>query len=134
MELPPNVTFHEDLRLIVYRPRGIFNEREVRAIVSFIEKEEDRAEHPFNRFTDMSKLDAIDLDFQFVFSISLHRRLTYARHPAVKSAFYVTSSAAARIVRIHAIMTDHSPLEVAMFEDMNRAAKWLNVPREKLES
>jgi hypothetical protein len=81
MKLPPNVVFHHDLRLMVYRPRGIIDEREVTRIVEFLEREEDRAERPFNRFTDNSKLDAIDLDFQFVFRISLHRRLTYAQRP-----------------------------------------------------
>ena len=55
MKLPPNVVFHHDLRLMVWRPRGILDEKEVRRIVGFLEKEEDRAEKPFNRFTDNSK-------------------------------------------------------------------------------
>ena len=116
MKLPPNVVFHHDLRLMVYRPRGIVNEKEVKRIVEFLEREEDRAERPFNRFTDNSKLEAIDLDFHFVFRISLHRRLVYAERPPVKSAFYVNSPAVARVVKLHAIITDHSPLQVKMFE------------------
>ena len=79
------------------------------------------------------EIDAIDLDFQFLFRICLHRRLVYARHPPVKSAFYVTSEAAARIVKIHALLTDHSPLDVRMFKDLTKAAKWLGVSKETLE-
>jgi len=133
MKLPPNVLFHHDLRLMVYRPRGIIDEKEANRIVEFLEREEDRAERPFNRFTDNSKLDAIDLDFHFVFRISLHRRLVYAKRPPVKSAFYVNSPAVARVVKLHAILTDHSPLEVKMFKDFAGAAKWLGVSVDTLE-
>ena len=133
MKLPPNVIFHHDLRLMVYRPRGIINEKEVKRIVEFLEREEDRDERPFNRFTDNSKLEAFDLDFHFVVRISLHRRLVYAKRPPVKSAFYVNSPAVARVVKLHAIITDHSPLQVKMFKDFAAAAKWLGVSVETLE-
>ena len=39
-------------------------------------------------------------------------RLTYAGRPPIKSAFLVTKPEVAHLVRIHAIMTDHSPLQV----------------------
>lgn len=132
MKLPPNVVFHHDLRLFVYRPRGIIDAKEVTRIVQFLEREEDRAEQPFNRFTDNSKLDAVDLDFDFMFKISLHRRLVYAQRPPVKSAFYVNSPAIARVVKVHAILTNHSPLQVKMFKDFGSAAKWLGVSEETL--
>ena len=124
--------FHHDLRLLVYRPTGILNAKEVTRIIEFLEHEEDRAAQPFNRFTDNSKLDAVDLDFDFVFKVSLHRRLVYAKHPPVKSAFYINSPAVARVVRVHAILTDRSPLQVKMFKDFASAAKWLGVSEETL--
>jgi hypothetical protein len=127
MKLPPDVIFHHDLRLFVWRPRGILQEKHVQRIVEFLEQEEARAEKPFNRFTDNSKLDAIDLNFSFVFRVSLHRRLVYAKRPLIKSAFYVTSEAVARVVKIHVLMTDHSPLKCAMFKKLDEAAKWLGV-------
>ena len=133
MKLPPDTIFHHDVRLMVFRPRGIITEEWVNRAIELLEKEEDRAEKPFNRFSDLSKADAIDLDFKFMFRVSLHRRLVYAGHAPVKSAFYVTSEAAARIVKIHALVTDHSPLKVKMFEDLAAAAKWLGVSLETLE-
>ena len=133
IKLPPNVLFHHDLQLLVFRPRGILREKEINRIVAFLEEAEDRAAKPFNRFTDNSKLDAVDVDFQFVFRISLHRRLVYAKRPPVKSAFYVNSPAIARIVKLHALLTERSPLKVRMFRDFAGAAKWLGVSVETLE-
>jgi len=133
IKLPADVLFHHDLRLMVWRPCGLLNEKRVKTIVAFLEAAEERADKPFNRFADLSKLAAIDLNFHFVFHVSLHRRLVYEKHPPVKSAFYVTHPQAAQLVKIHAIMTGHSPLQVAMFEDLAEAAEWLGVSKESLE-
>ncbi len=103
-------------------------------IVAFLEKTEDKAVRPFNRFTDLSKLDALDLDFKTMIRVSLHRRLIYSKHSPVKSAFYVTSPAAARVVKVHAILADHSPLKVKMFTELPPAAKWLDVSLNTLKS
>ena len=118
---------------MVYRPRGILDEAEVNRVIGFLETEEDRAEKPFNRFTDNSKLDAVNLEFDFIFRVSLHRRLIYAQRPPVKSAIYVNSPAIARVAKIHAILTDRSPLQVKLFEDFEGAAKWLGVTVETLK-
>ena len=133
MKLPRWVSFHHDHRLMVFRPLGVLDEPEVEKTVAMLEQLEKEADQPFNRFSDLSKLDAIDLSFEFIFRISLHRRLIYSKHPPVRSAFYVTSPATARVVRAHAILTDRSPLKVKSFKDMVSAAKWLGVPVEELE-
>jgi hypothetical protein len=134
MKLTPDVHFDEDLRLMVFRPRGILDAKAVVALVRYLEEEEDRAHEPFNRFTDTSKLDALDLDKRFVYRIALHRRRSYMGRPPVKSAFYITSDAAARYVKIHAEGTEHSPLRVRMFKELEHAAEWLGVARTVLES
>jgi hypothetical protein len=132
MKLLPGVSFHHDVHLMVYRPRGIVDEPHVERIVAMLEELEHKAEKPFDRYSDLSKLDAIDLRFEFVFRVSLHRRLAYADHPPVKSAFYVTSSATERIVRAHAILTDRSPLQVKMFRKIDDVANWIGVTVEEL--
>jgi hypothetical protein len=131
--LPPDILFHAGLHLMVYRPRGILSEQRVQGIIDFLEMEEDQAETPFNRFTDLSKLEALDLDLKAMIRISLYRRLAYGKYPPVKSAFYVTSPAAARVVRVHVIVTDRSSLNVRMFLKMSAAATWLGVPPAILE-
>ena len=117
---------------MLWKPRGVLDQSLVNEIVAFVETAEVRAGKPFNRFADLSALDAVDLDFKFVFHIALHRRLSYAENPPVKSAFYVTSPATAHYAKLHAMLTDYSPLDVALFTDRDAAAKWLGVPVEAL--
>jgi hypothetical protein len=133
VKLPAHVLFRKDLLLMLWKPRGILDEAVVNEVVVFIDTAEARAGKPFNRFADLSALDAVDLNFKFVFDIALHRRLAYAPNPAVKSAFYVTSPATTHYMKLHEMLTDHSPLDVDLFTDRAAAAKWLGVPVEALE-
>ena len=103
-------------------------------MVEFIEAVEKRSREPLNRFVDLSALDAVDLNFKFVFHVALGRRLSAAPRPAVKSAFYVTSPATAHYPKLHAMLTDHSPLHVSLFTERAAAAKWLGVPLEALSA
>jgi hypothetical protein len=120
------------LSLILWKPRGVLDEDVVSEVVAFIETAERRASKPFNRFTDLSALDAVDLNFKFVFHVALGRRLSATPKPAVKSAFYVTSAASAHYIKLHAMLTDFSPLDVSLFTDRAAAAAWLDVPEEAL--
>ena len=52
MKLSPDVEFHEDIRLLIYRPRGVLNEQSVDKIVAIIEDLEAKLQQPFNRFFD----------------------------------------------------------------------------------
>lgn len=132
-DLPPGVEFRSEPRLFVYRPVGALSEHRVNGVIAFLEKEEDEAEAPFNRFTDLSKVDTLNLDVNAMIRISLYRRLAYANYPAIKSAFYVTSNAAAELVKIHVLLTNHSPIKARMFFDLGDAARWLEVSQELLE-
>ena len=104
----------------------------VNEIVAFIEAVEKRNREPLNRFSDLSALDAVDLNFDFVFHVALGRRLSAAPRLAVKSAFYVASPASTHYVKLHAMLTDYSPLHVAVFSDIKAAADWLGVPQKVL--
>ena len=132
MESPPDVRFHEDLHLIVWRPRGLLDEAAANKVLVDLQRREAAAAKPFNRFSDLSLVESFHLSFKYVFHVALYRRLSYAGRNPVKSAFYVTHPQAAHIVRIHALMTDRSPLNVEMFEEREAAAKWLSVPVEAL--
>ena len=132
VKLPDHILFRKELSLILWKPRGILDQADVNEIVVFIDTAEKRACKPFNRFADLSALDAVDLNFKFVFYTALHRRLTYAPNPPAKSAFYITSPSTAHYVKLHAMLTDYSPLEVSLFTERDAAAKWLGVPGEAL--
>lgn len=132
MKLPAHVLFRKELSLILWKPHGVLDKPLVNEIIAFIETAERRASKPFNRFNDMSALDVVDLNFNFVFHIALGRRLSAAAKPAVKSAFYVTSPATEHYIKLHAMLTDYSPLDVSLFTDRAAAAEWLAVPEEAL--
>ena len=95
MQLPPDVLFHHDLRLMVWRPRGIVDEKALNKIIAFMGREEARSKQPFNRFTDALLVDKIELNFRYVFHFSLFRRLSYAGRPPVKSAILVANESLA---------------------------------------
>lgn len=127
MDLTPEVEIYEKARLFVWRPRGVLNEAKVNQILTFLTRQENLHGNSYDRFTDTSPLDAVDLTFKYVFQVALYRRLTRMGQEPIKSAFFVTSPEVARYIKLHALVTDHSPLEVAMFEDRQCAAEWLGV-------
>ena len=128
MKLPPDIQFHEDIRLLVYRPRGLLNEAAVNKIVSVIGELEATSKEPFNRFTDTLGQDDVELNFKFIIHVSLYRRLTYAGRPPVKSAILATDSTIIHYARLHALLTQGSPINVRIFQDRQEAAEWLNAP------
>lgn len=132
MKVPAHVLFRRDHSLILWKPHGILDETVVNEIVAFIETVEKRNNQPLNRFSDLSALDAVDLNFKFVFYVALHRRLSAKSKPAVKSAFYVTSPTTMHYTKLHKLLTDRSPLGVSLFTERAEAAKWLGVPAEAL--
>ena len=133
LKLPPDAIFHHDLWLMVFRPRGVLSEKRVRTVIKILDEAENEAARPFNRFTDLSQLFAVDMDFESVLSVSLHRQMTYAKRAPVKSAFYVTTGAVARFANIHGLVMESSHLEVKIFETVGKAARWLRVPKQMLE-
>src|ERR1043166_6992430 len=134
MKLSSDVEFHEDIRLLIYRPRGSRNEAAVNKIVQIIEDLEATFEEPFNRFFDTLGHDEVELNFRYVIQISLFRVLSYGDRPAVKSAILATDTTIAHYCQLHAIITEDSPINVRIFQKREDAAKWLGVPIERLAS
>ena len=131
--LPPDVQFHEDVHLLVWKPHGVLNEAALKQIRELIGDLEAMSDEPFNRFSDGQALDAIDLNFRYVFDFALFRRLSYAGRPPVKSAILVSSLALAHYSKLHEMLTRGSSIKVRIFEDLEVAANWLGVPVELLK-
>ena len=132
MKLPPDVQFHKNARLLVYRPRGLLNESAINKVLSALEDLEAELQEPFNRFSDTVAADEIELNFKYVIQFSLHRRLSYAGRSPVKSAILATDSTMIHYAKLHAVLTQGSPINVRIFKDRKEAAKWLGVPVELL--
>jgi len=132
VKLPPDIQFHEDIRLFIYRPRGLLDEASVDRVVTVLAGLETKLKEPFNRFSDTSETDRVELNYRYVISVSLYRVLSYADRPPVKSAILATDSTVAHYFQLHAIITEDSPINVRIFREREDAAKWLGVPLERL--
>ena len=75
MILPPDVEFHEDIRLFVWRPRGLLNRAAVNRIITVVGELETTFKEPFNRFTDTLAAGAVDLNFEYIIRISGRHRI-----------------------------------------------------------
>jgi len=132
MKLPPDVEFYQDIRLLIYRPRGLIDEAAVNKIVAVIEEIEAMSQEPLNRFTDTSEAHEVELNFQYVIQVSLHRRQAHAGRVPVKSAILATDSTIVHYARLLILMTEGSSIKVRVFQDREEAAVWLGVPVELL--
>jgi len=134
MKLAEEIEFHEDIRLFMYRPRGVIDEAAVKKAISVLEDLEARLQQPFNRFSDTLGVDEVELNFKYVIQVSLCRPLSYAGHPPVKSAILATDSTMIHYARLHALLTQGSPINVRVFRGRGEAAEWLGVSIERLTS
>ena len=132
MKLPPDIEFHEDISLLIYRPSGLIDEAEINKVIGVIEEIEAASQHPFNRFSDTSETHEIELNFHYVIQVSLHRRLAHAGRAPVKSAILATDSTLVHYARLLVLLTQGSSIKVRVFQDREEAAQWLGVPVDSL--
>jgi len=132
MELAPEIEFHRDIRLLIYRPSGLIDEAAINKLISIIEDLEASTQKPFNRFSDTTEAHEIELNFRYVIQVSLHRRLLHKGRAPVKSAILATDSTLIHYARLVMLLTEGSSIKVRVFQDRNEAAQWLGVPVELL--
>jgi hypothetical protein len=134
MKLPlsPHVEFHEDIGLLIYSPRGSLDRVAINKIISVIGELEFTLKKPFNRFLDTAAADAVDLNLDHIRRVSLYRRRFYGNRPTIKTAILATDATMTGYGRLHASLTQGSPVKVRVFRDRKEAAQWLGVPLELL--
>jgi len=132
IKLPTGIEFNDEVRLLIYRPRGLINRTAVNKIITLIGELETSLKEPFNRFSDTLAADAVDLNFEYVIRVSLYRRQFYGNRPPVKSAILATDATAIHYARLAALVIQGSPLKVSVFEDRKNAAEWLKLPLDLL--
>ena len=128
VKLPDDVEFYEDIRLIVWRPRGLLNREAINKIITVIGELETTSKEPFNRFSDTVGADAVDLNFEYIIQVSLYRRAFYGKRPPIKSAILATDATLIHYGKVHALLTQGSPINVRVFQDRKESAQWLDVP------
>jgi hypothetical protein len=131
-KLPLDIELHRDIRLLIYRPKGVIDEVEINRVIGVIEGIEAASQEPFNRFSDTSETHEVELNFKYVIQTSLHRRLAHKGRAPVKSAILATDSTIVHYARLLALLTEGSSINVEVFQDRAKAAQWLGVPVELL--
>ena len=134
MKTPPDVYFRSDRNLLLWKPRGVLNEKVVNQIIAFVRGEEARSDANKLRFIDTSELTAVELNFRYVFYVALHRRMSRKGRPSIKTACYIEDPAFEHYFKLHALLTNHSSLQVRLFKEPEAAAKWLGVPLAELQA
>ena len=106
--------------------------QQINKIIAVIEEIEAASQEPFNRFSDASEVHEVELNFQYVIQVSLHRRLTHKGRAPVKSAILATDATLIHYARLLAVLTQGSSIKIQVFQDRQEAAQWLGVPLELL--
>jgi hypothetical protein len=97
-------------------------------MVHYIGFEEAVAEQPFHRYSDLTRLTAIHLDFKEITELVAMRRASYDDGPPVKSAILATSTSVYGVGRMFAALMEPGPIDVKVFRSVEEAASWLAVP------
>ena len=119
--------------IVTMQPKVDLNERPPLRAFWFPNEMEARFFEPFNRFSDTSAAEAADLNFKYIFHVSLFRRLSYGGLP-MKSAILATTQTHLHYSKLHAILTQGSPIKVRIFQEFAAAAAWLGVPIDLLQA
>ena len=90
MKRPPaDVQFHEDIRLLVWRPRGVLDEAAINKVLKTLEDLEGKLQAPFNRFSDTLAADEVNSISNTLFrflSIGASLRQSKAHSPVKSTA------------------------------------------------
>ena len=109
----------------------MLDEKVVSDVVASLGRLEMELHEPVNRFSDTARVEQVDLNYEYVISVALYRRIAYADCPPIKSAILATDPKLVHYAQIHALLTRDSPIDVRIFPDDRPAvAKWLDVPVE----
>jgi hypothetical protein len=126
--------FHPQLSLQTWYPEGVLDGATVLLIVNYVGHLERTNDEPFHRYSDLSKVTAVQLDFVELTQLASARRDAAAGRPPVKSAFLGVNLAAYGIARMFATLMESSSIDVRVFRKIEDAAQWLGVPVEVLRA
>jgi len=127
----PEVTWSLTDQVCIYRPEGVLTSDVAARLVSWLAEMESDLVQPFNRFSDLSHLQASDIPLLDLANVAFWRRATYSG-PTVKSAFLARSPASIALANAYKGFMTGSKIQVAVFIRLEDAASWLGVSPESL--
>jgi hypothetical protein len=95
-------------------------------VVEFLESAEKLEGKPFDRYTDMTGYNRIEIGLDHI--VRLARRRNNYKGPSVRSAFHAVRLLSLTIARMYEELMCGSRIQVCTFRDRSAAADWLGVP------
>jgi hypothetical protein len=98
------------------------NKEAVNRIITVLGELETTLKEPFDRFTDTLQAHSIELNFEYIIHVSLYRRVFYGSRPPIKSAILATDATLIHYGKVHALLTQGSPIKARVFQDRKGGA------------
>ena len=111
-------------RICIFRPDEVLTRKLAARLIAWLGEIETDSLHPFNRFTDLTKLRAIELSKLDLQNVAYWRRSTY-KGPPVKSALLACSNESLELANAYRSFMAGSPIMVLVFQSLEEAAYWL---------
>lgn len=118
--------------LLICRPSGTLDYQLALAVIEGLEEREKRLEDWFDRFIDMTLLDGISLSLNDMKRLTQRRREFNPNQGKVKAAFLAGNALALATAKLYEMLLRSERIEVRVFQDIEEAARWLEVDAAKL--
>lgn len=118
--------------LLICRPSGTLDYHLALAVIEGLEEREARLEEWFDRFIDMTYLDGISLSLNEMKKLTQRRREYNPNPGKVKGAFLAGNALAFATAKLYEMLLQSDRIEVRVFDDVEGAARWLEVDAAKL--
>ena len=118
-------------RICIFRPEGALTKRLAARVLEWLGEIETDSVHVFSRFTDLTNLHTIELSILDFQNVACWRRSTY-QGPLVKSAILAQTDQSLELARAYKSFMAGSRIMVLVFQRIEEAATWLDVPADSL--
>ena len=100
--------------------------------VTTVEEQEASSTVTLNRFYDMRGINAVQLNFDELWSVSQHRLSTYESGDVTMLAFWVSTPLNYGVTRMYQSLLKDTPFKVGVFYNLDEVAGFLGVNEEIL--
>jgi hypothetical protein len=128
----PEISWLTAHHLCIYRPAGPLDADKIARLVAWLGEIEGDSEHPFNRFTDLTKVGATEISRMDLANVAFWRRANYEGE-IVRSAFLAQSDECYDFAMMYKKFMEGSRILVSVFRGAQEAAAWLQVSPGSLE-
>jgi hypothetical protein len=122
----PEVSWSIANQVAIFRPEGTLTIELAVRLVAWLRRIETDSAQPFSRFTDLTKVEKIEVSRVDLANVAFLRRWEYSG-PPVKSAFLAHTGEGLELAEAYESFMQESNISVSVFRTLEEAAAWLGV-------